>query len=58
MACLWRQDNVLHFFGCIAFMQCVHVTLWEIHVVGPEEEKEGYSGKNLQKEGFKPGMKE
>jgi len=28
-------------------------------VVSPEEEKEGYGGKDLQKkEGFKPGMKE
>ena len=27
--------------------------------VSPEEEKEGYGGKDLQKkEGFKPGMKE
>jgi len=29
-----------------------------IHGVSPEEEKEGYGGKDLQKGGFKPGMKE
>ena len=29
-----------------------------IRGVSAEEEKEGYSGKDLQKGGFKPGMKE
>jgi len=30
-----------------------------IHVVSPEEEKEGCGGKDLEKrKGFKPGMKE
>jgi len=29
--------------------------VWGIHVVSPEEEKEGYGGKDLQKKkGFKP----
>jgi len=32
---------------------------WEIHVVNPEEEKEGLRREGFaEKEGFKPGMKE
>ena len=31
------------------YAQKYQQTVWGIHGVGPEEEKEGYGGKNLQK---------
>jgi len=36
----------------------VSVTVRGIRGVSPEEEKEGYGEKDLQKKGYKPGMKE
>ena len=45
----WKTDNAQK------YRQAVRV----IHVVSPEEEKEGYGGKGSHlKRGFKPGMKQ